>query len=57
MVEEPYRLFRYRGHYVGTLVGKHCKVYLDKNLSVIKIEGNWQIPGKEGMYIPEDAQQ
>ena len=57
MVEEPYRLFRYRGHFVGTIIGKNCKVYLDTDLKVIKTEGNWQIPGKEGKYIPEDAQQ
>lgn len=57
MVEEPYQLFRYRGNYVGSLVGEDCKVYLDGNFNVIKTEGKWQIPGKEGKYIPGDAQQ
>jgi hypothetical protein len=57
MVEEPYRLLRYRGNYVGSVVGRECKVYLSPDLKVIKVEGNWQVPGKEGEYIPEDAEQ
>ncbi|MDA3800166.1 MAG: tetratricopeptide repeat protein [Kiritimatiellae bacterium] len=51
MVEEPYSLFRYRGHFVGTIVGKDSKVYLNADLQVVRTEGNWQFPGEEGKYI------
>ena len=57
MIEEPYKLLGYIGHYLPHVIGKQCTVYLDANLNVVKTEGNWQIPGKEGKYIPEDAQQ
>jgi len=57
MIEEPYKLLGYRGHYLPHVIGKDCKVYLDKDLNVFKTEGNWQILGKEGKYIPKDAQQ
>jgi hypothetical protein len=57
MIEQPYKLLGYRGHYLPSVIGKNCKVYLNAGLKVIKTEGNWQIPGKEGKYIPEDAQQ
>ena len=57
MVEQPYKLFGYRGHYLPSIIGKDCKVYLDNGFRVVRTEGNWQIPGKEGKYIPQDAQQ